>query len=81
MHMLPRAVWVAWAVWTCSTLIVGGGGPPPRFDVLGWRALARHDICMCGCFRGAPYTFYLTGSCVGGLALVFGTITVRTPSW
>jgi len=66
MHMLPRAVWVAWAVWTCSTLIVAG--------------LARHDICMCGCFRGAPYTFYLTGSCVGGLALVFGTITVRTPS-
>jgi hypothetical protein len=26
------------------------------------------------------HTIYLTGSCVGGLALVFGTITVRTPS-
>jgi hypothetical protein len=32
-------------------------------------------------FAERPQTIYLTGSCVGGLALVFGTITVRTPSW
>jgi hypothetical protein len=32
-------------------------------------------------FAESLQTIYLTGSCVGGLALVFGTITVRTPSW
>jgi hypothetical protein len=44
MHMPSRAVWVAWAVWTCSTLIVACLGPPRYLHVWLFSRSALHIL-------------------------------------
>jgi len=61
--------------------VIVAGQSPSRY----WTGVARHwQRSLATRIPGQGHAgaiIYLTGSCVGGLALVFGTITVRTPSW